>query len=67
MSGVASSALPAGPRPERIELRAADGTRLVGCRFPAVGAPRASLRAAGATGLPQGFFHRRFAQHAAAT
>lgn len=64
MSDVAATAPPVGRAPERVELRAADGTRLVGCRFRAVGAPRASLRMAGATGVPQGFY-RRFAEHAA--
>lgn len=65
MSGVEPPGPPAGQAPERVELRAADGTRLIGCRFPAVGTPRASLLVAGATGVPQGFY-RRFAEHAAA-
>lgn len=45
-------------------LRATDGYPLAATRYPAVGAERARLVVAGATGVPQGFY-RRFAEYAA--
>jgi len=49
--------------PERLELVAADGHRVVAIRYPAAGSPRGRIVVAGATGVPQRFY-RRFAEHA---
>jgi len=59
------SQLPPGERPHRLTIHAADGYALAATRYPAIGAERARLVLAGATGVPQGFY-RRFAEYASA-
>jgi predicted alpha/beta hydrolase len=59
------SQLPPGERPHPLTIHAADGYALVATRYPAIGAERARLIVAGATGVPQGFY-RRFAEYASA-
>jgi predicted alpha/beta hydrolase len=59
------SQLPPGPRPQRLTIKAADGYALAATSYPAIGAARARLVVAGATGVPQGFY-RRFAEYASA-
>jgi len=59
------SQLPPGARPHRLTIHAADGYALAATSYPAIGAERARLIVAGATGVPQGFY-RRFAEYASA-
>jgi predicted alpha/beta hydrolase len=59
------SQLPPGERPHPLTIHAADGYALAATRYPAIGAERARLIVAGATGVPQGFY-RRFAEYASA-
>ena len=59
------SQLPPGARPHRVTIPAVDGYALAATSYPAIGAERARLIVAGATGVPQGFY-RRFAEYASA-
>ena len=59
------SQLPPGERPRPLTIHAADGYALAAMYYPAIGARRARLIVAGATGVAQGFY-RRFAEYASA-